>query len=88
MEVKVRLFSYFREIVHSEVVELELDDGATIQKVIKRLTALYGQEFEREVFSKEKKLKVAVVLNNKAAGLDHKLKDHDVVSILPVAGGG
>jgi MoaD family protein len=88
MKVEVKLFSYLRELAGEKIISVKLDDGATIEKLLERLIDSYGLEFEKEVFTKERELKVSIAVNNKGMRINELLKDGDIISILSAIGAG
>jgi len=88
MRVRVRLVSLLREAVGSRELELELEDGATLGDL---LEALYGRfpRLREIVEGLEKRgLNVLFMVNGSTAALGERLRDGDVVTILPPASGG
>jgi MoaD family protein len=88
MKVQVKLFSYLRELADQKIISVKLDDRATIEKLLEKLIDTYGLEFEKEVFTKERELKVSIAVNNKGKRINDFLKDGDVISILSAIGAG
>ena len=81
MKVRVRFFSYFRDLAACETVEQELADGQRISDLLD----LVGRRFP--------KLERAKNCTLTAVGLDyvpqdHHLKDGDEVSLFPPVQGG
>jgi len=58
MEVKVKLFSYLREVVGKKIISIKLDNEATVERLLEILADLYESEFKKEIFSKEGILKI------------------------------
>lgn len=93
--VTIRLFGNLRTILaaseHGICVE---GKDRTIGHVLEFLTIQYGQQLRQELFDSESKIKTGytVLINGRniasLSGLETKLKDEDVVSILPIVEGG
>ena len=93
MKVTVRFFAALREIVgrKEETLEFTKETSVTVQKVLKRLTELHGKEFSDYVYDtkiKEVRSYLQMLVNEKSATLRTKLKDGDVLVIVPPVGGG
>lgn len=93
MKVTVRFFAALREIVgkKEETLEFPTEASVTVQKVLKRLTELHGKEFADYVYDtkiKEVRSYLQMLVNEKSATLRTKLKNGDVVVIVPPVGGG
>jgi len=89
----VRFFAALREIVgrKEEALEFTKETSVTVQKVLKRLTELHGKEFSDYVYDtkiKEVRSYLQMLVNEKSATLRTKLKDGDVLVIVPPVGGG
>jgi len=93
LKVTVRFFAALREIVgrKEETLEFTKETSVTVQKVLKRLTELHGKEFSDYVYDtkiKEVRSYLQMLVNEKSATLRTKLKDGDVLVIVPPIGGG
>ncbi len=88
MQVRVRLVSLLREAVGSRELEVELEDGATLGDLLK---VLYGKFPKlREVIESlgKRGLDVLFMVNGSTATPDKRLREGDVITILPPASGG
>ncbi len=84
MEVKVNL----RLPRIEDELEVELEEGSTIESLLEKLTSIYGEDLKRLIGDAEKGFRVIVMANAEMVKYDQRLKDKDKLSlILPVAGG-
>lgn len=94
MKVSVRFFAALREIVgkKEQMLEFQKDKDITIEKVLKRLTELHGKDFAEYVYDMqtgEVRSYLQLLVNEKSImTLKTKLKDGDVLAIIPPVGGG
>ena len=87
-KVIVKLLSRFRDLVGKEAIVLDLTEGSTVECLLEKMLDLYGEEFERSIWSEDKNLQVILMLNGKITKLDNKLKNGDIVTLLPPVAGG
>jgi molybdopterin synthase sulfur carrier subunit len=81
MRVRVRLFASLREAAGTEIVELELPDGATAEMAWRRLAEAHPALAER-------RRALAVAVNRRYARFEEPLAPGDeVVFVPPVSGG-
>jgi molybdopterin converting factor subunit 1 len=76
MEIRVRLFAGLRERAGSDIVELELPDGATVADALARLGALVTDA------------SAVMAVNREYAGPDSPLHEGDEVALIPPVSGG
>ncbi len=94
MRVRVQYLGPVRVIVNKRDEEVDLSLNATIYELLRKLSNMYGKEFEREVFeegARNVRDGLIVTLNGIPAqldGLGTKLKLGDVVTLLPLFIGG
>jgi MoaD family protein len=94
LKVSVRFFAALREIVGKKEETLEFAEGkdVTVERVLKRLTALHGKDFAEYVYDAqtgEVRGYLHLLVNEKnVKGLEAKLKNDDVLAIIPPVGGG
>ncbi len=90
----MRFFAALREIVgkKEQMLEFQKDKDITIEKVLKRLTELHGKDFAEYVYDMqtgEVRSYLQLLVNEKSImTLKTKLKDGDVLAIIPPVGGG
>ncbi|MEM2087572.1 MAG: MoaD/ThiS family protein [Thermoproteota archaeon] len=78
MKVEINYYAWLREKI-GEKEMLEVEEGSTIEKIVKRL-------MEKHVSLKEEHF--IVVLNGRVVDWNTSLMNGDVISLLPPAGGG
>ena len=97
MNVSVRFFASLRELVGKKVecVEFKDSEEATVEKVLKRLSEIYGKGFVEYVFdgrTGEIQGYLLLLVNGRSItvldGVKTKFLDGDVLAILPPVGGG
>jgi len=78
-----------------ECVEFEDRGEATVEKVLRRLSEIYGQDFVEYIFdgrTGETQSYLLLLVNGRSItvldGLETRLVDGDVLAILPPVGGG
>lgn len=93
----MRFFASLRELVGKKVEYIEFQGGeeATVEKVLKRLSEIYGKDFVEYVFDRETgeiQSYLLLLVNGRSItvldGLETRLIDGDVLAILPPVGGG
>jgi molybdopterin converting factor subunit 1 len=81
VRVRVRLFASLREAAGTELVELDLPEGATSEDAWRRLAAAYPSLADR-------RRSLAVAVNRLYARFDEPLHpDDEIVFVPPVSGG-
>jgi MoaD family protein len=94
LKVFVRFFAALRELVgkKEQTLEFQKDKDITIEKVLKRLTELHGKDFAEYVYDMqtgEVRSYLQLLVNEKSiTTLKTRLKDGDVLAIIPPVGGG
>jgi len=93
LKVTVRFFAALREIVGKKEETLEFPNEAkvTVNRVLTELTKLHGKEFADYVYDtkiSEVRGYLQLLVNEQSATLITKLKDGDVLVIVPPVGGG
>ena len=94
MKVSIRFFAALREIVgkKEETLEFSTDRDVDVGKVLKRLADLHGMDFAEYVYDTQTgdvHGYLQILVNEKAAKkLNMKLRDGDVLAIIPPVGGG
>ena len=89
--VTVKLFANLRELANTRELKVE---ASTVEEVLKKLIEKFGAEFKKELFVDENKIRdeYLLLVNGKnfefLDGLKTKLKENDVIAILPPVGGG
>lgn len=97
MEIKVRFFTYLREIVgkREETLSFPSDSKVKVNTVLEILSRKYGEAFIEYLYNTENgkpKNFLQFLINGNSVstlkGLDTELCDNDVLAILPPVGGG
>ncbi len=93
----MRFFASLRELVGKKVEYVEFQDSeeTTVEKVLERLSDIYGKEFVEYVFDEETgeiQSFLLLLVNGRSITvldeLETKLIDGDILAILPPVGGG
>ena len=97
MNVFVRFFGSLRALIGKKVECIKFEDReeATVEKVLKRLSEIYGKDFVEYAFDRrtgEIQDYLLLLVNGRSiivlGGLETSLIDGDVLAILPHVGGG
>ncbi|MFW6111341.1 MAG: ubiquitin-like small modifier protein 1 [Thermoproteota archaeon] len=97
MKVEIRFFANLREIVGKKVetVEFPEEEEISVERVLQQLVNLYGEGFVDFVFNSETgeiEDYLTFMVNGKSIatlqGIKTKVKNDDVLAILPPVGGG
>ena len=93
--MQVRAVGLLVCVLHAKEFDVSLQEGATIEALLRDLLARYGEELAIWVANSEAQFAtqhVRILVNGKEMfmlrGIDTVLTDGDVVSMLPVVGGG
>lgn len=94
MKVEVKFFTSLREITGKKVDQIQLQEAITLKELIKMLSEKYGKEFKEYIYDKNGETQefLSFLIKGKNIntmhGFETKLKDQDVIAILPPVGGG
>ena len=95
MNVTVRSAVYIADALGGRKIEVELNDGADISKLLDHLSETYGETFRNRIFHEDGSAKdgwFAITLNGSNIfayeGFSCLLKEGDDVLILPALSGG
>jgi molybdopterin synthase sulfur carrier subunit len=94
MKVEVKFFTTLREITDKNIETIQLQNNITIDDLITLLAEKYGKNFREYIYNKKGKVQdfLSFLVNGKninvLQGFDTKLKQGDIIAILPPVGGG
>ena len=93
MKVKVKYFTTLRELAGAPEERIELKEGAMLADLIKIIASKYGKEAQDYLYTKGKvDPSIYFLINGKnsriLSGLKTKLKNGDIIAIIPPIGGG
>ena len=94
LEVNIRYFYPLRVIAGRYEDKVEVDAGTTVENLLGFLSKMYGEEFERYVYSgiRQKGLPVIFLLDGRNVlqweGLKTKLVNGCILTIMPPIAGG
>ncbi|MCD6591793.1 MAG: MoaD/ThiS family protein [Thaumarchaeota archaeon] len=94
MRIKVKYFALLREILGVGEEEYELEDGVTLYDLLlnhiperhRNAAEVWRDKIRR--FLEGKSSSYIVIVNGNRADPDKRLRDEDVVAVLPPVGGG
>jgi len=94
LRAKVRYFTTLHELAGSAEEELEVDEGGVLADLIEEVASRYGKEARNYLYFDDDKVDPSIyflingVNSRMLSGPKTKLKDGDVVAIIPPIGGG
>jgi len=94
MTVKVKFFTSLREITGKKTDEILLQNTVTVKELLTLLSDKYGKPFKEYVYNRKGDVQdfLSFLVNGKninvLEGFDTKLKQGDVIAILPPVGEG
>ena len=94
MKVEVKFFTSLREITGKKVDEVQLQNVITVEELLTLLSEKYDKKFREYIYNKKGKVHgfLSFLVNGKninvLQGFDTKLKQGDIIAILPPVGGG
>lgn len=93
MLIRVRFFGDLRDYMKKSWMTIEIPEGSTVREFIFELSENVDVDLlDKFVDRDELRPGVRILVNGRnishLQGLDTVLEDHDLVSILPIAGGG
>ena len=93
-KVKVKSFSVIRDVLGSDVVEIEVNKPETVGGLFDELVRQYGQPFKNKVWDPNtgQMAPFLIKLNNSiissTSDIDHKIQSGDEIAIIFPIGGG
>lgn len=94
MKIEVKFFTSLREITGKKVDEIQLQSIITVEELLTLLSDKYGKKFIEYIYNKKGKVQdfLSFLVNgrniNVLQGFDTKLKQGDIIAIIPPVGGG
>ena len=94
MKLTVRYFTILRSITGKREERIEVDEGSTIEDMLKTLGKKYGKDFEKLVQSgrEQRGLKILFFVDGRNIeelnSLKTKINDGSVVALMPPVAGG
>jgi len=95
LRVKVRYFTTLQELARTREEELEVEEGFSLGRLIEIISSRYGQEALNYLHDKtmgeiDPSLKFLVngVDLRRLQGFETRLKEGDIIAIIPAIGGG
>ncbi len=92
MKINIRSFAFIREAIGTKQVQLEVEDGSTIEEVVQTLIAEFDGLTSYLIQDGKVKKDFVFALNGTQIQYDEigrtKVGDNDTLVILPPAGGG
>lgn len=93
VKVRVRYFTTLRELAETPEERIRLKNRATLSDLIEVIASKYGKEAQNYLYKKGKiDPSIYFLINGKnsriLSGLKTKLKDGDIIAIIPPIGGG
>jgi MoaD family protein len=93
-KVKVKSFSVIRDVLGSDVVEIEVNKPETVGGLFDELVRQYGQPFKNKIWdpNTDQMAPFLIKLNNSiissTSDIDHKIQSGDEIAIIFPIGGG
>ena len=94
MKVNVKFLAFMREIAGAHEIQFELDPGDTVKGLLKFLESHFGEGFKEAAGKpfEDENPKVRFLVNGRdidfLQGPETKLKEGDLVVLIPPVGGG
>ena len=97
LKIRIRLFTSLRELVGKRELEFEAthsDKPIIVSILLELLAERYGREFRRYVYDESGKVRdyLQFLVNGRSItqleGFETRLKENDLVAIIPPVGGG
>ncbi len=94
MKIEIKFFTSLREITGKKLDHIQLQNSISIYELINLLSKEYGKKFREYIYNRkgEPQDYLSFLVNgtniNNMQGFDTKLKNGDIIAILPPVGGG
>ena len=96
--IKVKTFSVVRDVIGSDLIEVEVEPPATVKGLFNKLFEIYGEPLERKFFlppsnnNRGEMVAFLMRLNDEAItskfDMDRKLREGDELAVIFPVGGG
>ena len=92
--VKVKSFSVIRDVLGSEVVEIDVNKPETVSGLFEELIRQYGQPFKEKIWDPNTGqmapflIKLNESMISSTSDMDHKIRTGDEIAIIFPIGGG
>jgi len=92
--VKVKSFSVIRDVLGSDIIEIDVNKPATVAGLFDELVRQYGQAFKEKIWDPNTGqiapflIKVNGSLIRSTSDMDHKIQNGDELAIIFPIGGG
>ncbi len=93
-KVKVKTFSVIRDVLGSDVVEIEVDSPETIGRLFDALLRRYGQPFKEKIWDPNTGtmapflIRLNETIIRSTVDMDKKIQDGDEIAVIFPVGGG
>jgi len=94
MDIKVKFFTSLREITGKKEEGIQIPSKLTVDEFLIHLSKEYGREFKEYLYDENGNVQkyIHILINGIAVsslqGFETKLKEKDIIAILPPVGGG
>ncbi len=95
MNVKVHYLGLVKTYTNKTQEEVIIEEGAPLSQLLEKLASLFGEPFNPEIYDPAKKevkptfmILVNSVVIGQLEGLNTKLKEGDIVMVMPLMTGG
>ncbi len=94
MKIEIKFFTSLREITGKKLDHIQLQNSISVYELINLLSKEYGKKFREYIYNRkgEPQDYLSFLVNgtniNNMQGFDTKLKNGDIIAILPPVGGG
>ncbi len=80
MRIRIKFFSYFKDIVGAEEIEIDVRDRCTVEELLNVIAERWPEMFEED--------QVIILKNGMPAKFTDTIDENDEIAILPPVSGG